>query len=36
MQEAVDLWELERDPKRYKHIEPVAAARRPFSSLNPG
>lgn len=25
MQEAVDLWELERDPKRYKHIEPVAA-----------
>ena len=23
MQEAVDLWELERDPKRYKHIEPV-------------
>lgn len=25
MQEALDLWELERDPKRYKHIEPVAA-----------
>lgn len=25
MQEAVDLWELERDPKRYKHIEPIAA-----------
>ena len=25
MQEAVDLWELERNPKRYKHIEPVAA-----------
>lgn len=25
MQEAVDLWELERDPKRYKHIEPVKA-----------
>ena len=25
MQEAVDLWELERDPKRYRHIEPVAA-----------
>lgn len=23
MQEAVDLWELERDPKRYQHIEPV-------------
>jgi antitoxin HigA-1 len=23
MQSAVDLWELERDPKRYKHIEPV-------------
>lgn len=21
--EAVDLWELERDPKRYRHIEPV-------------
>lgn len=25
MQSAVDLWELERDPKRYRHIEPVAA-----------
>ncbi len=25
MQEALDLWELERHPKRYKHIEPVAA-----------
>ena len=25
MQEAVDLWDLERDPKRYKNIEPVAA-----------
>jgi antitoxin HigA-1 len=25
MQEAVDLWELERDPKRYRHIEPAAA-----------
>ena len=25
MQEAVALWELERDPKRYRHIEPVAA-----------
>ncbi len=25
MQAAVDLWELERDPKRYRHIEPVAA-----------
>ena len=25
MQEALDLWELERDPKRYKRIEPVAA-----------
>ena len=25
MQAAVDLWELERDPKRYPHIEPVAA-----------
>jgi addiction module HigA family antidote len=23
MQAAVDLWELERDPKRYRHIEPV-------------
>ena len=25
MQAAVDLWELERNPKRYQHIEPVAA-----------
>ena len=25
MQEALDLWELERDPKRYRNIEPVAA-----------
>ena len=25
MQEALDLWELGRDPKRYRHIEPVAA-----------
>lgn len=25
MQAAVDLWELERDSKRYRHIEPVAA-----------
>ena len=25
MQEAVDLWELEQDPKRYRHIEPIAA-----------
>ena len=25
MQAAIDLWELERDPKRYRHIEPVAA-----------
>lgn len=25
MQAAVDLWELERDPKRYRHIEPVPA-----------
>ena len=25
MQTAVDLWVLERDPKRYRHIEPVAA-----------
>ena len=26
MQAAVDLWELERDPKRYRHIEPVEAS----------
>jgi addiction module HigA family antidote len=25
MQAAVDLWELERDPKRYRNIEPLAA-----------
>ena len=25
MQQALDLWELERDPKRSRHIEPVAA-----------
>ena len=25
MQAAIDLWELERDPRRYRHIEPVAA-----------
>ena len=25
MQEALDLWALERNPKRYQHIEPVAA-----------
>lgn len=25
MQQALDLWELERHPKRYRHIEPVAA-----------
>lgn len=25
MQSAVDLWELERNPKRYRHIESVAA-----------
>lgn len=25
MQEALNLWQLERNPKRYKHIEPVAA-----------
>jgi addiction module HigA family antidote len=25
MQEAVDLWELEQDPRRYRHIEPIAA-----------
>lgn len=25
MQQAVDLWELERHPARYKHIQPVAA-----------
>ncbi len=25
MQQAVDLWELEQHPARYKHIQPVAA-----------
>ena len=25
MQEAVELWALERDPKGYRHIEPIAA-----------
>jgi antitoxin HigA-1 len=25
MQTAVDLWLLERNPKRYRHIEPIAA-----------
>ena len=25
MQAAVDLWTLEQDPKRYRHIEPIAA-----------
>lgn len=25
MQEALDLWELERDAKRYRDIEPIAA-----------
>ena len=25
MQEALDLWELQRDSKRYRDIEPVAA-----------
>jgi antitoxin HigA-1 len=25
MRAAVDLWGLEQDPKRYRHIEPVAA-----------
>jgi addiction module HigA family antidote len=25
MQQALDLWELERDTKRYRDIEPVAA-----------
>jgi len=25
MQQALDLWELERDPARYRHIEPIAA-----------
>jgi addiction module HigA family antidote len=25
MQTAVDLWDLERDQKRYRHIEPIAA-----------
>ena len=25
MQEALDLWQLERDPKRYRQIEPLVA-----------
>lgn len=25
MQEALDLWQLEQDPKRYRRIEPIAA-----------
>ncbi len=25
MQEMLDLWELEQQPERYRHIEPVAA-----------
>ena len=25
MQQALDLWELTQQPKRYRHIEPVAA-----------
>lgn len=25
MQEALDLWELESNPRRYRHIEPVTA-----------
>jgi len=25
MQTAIDLWALERDPKRYRHIDPIAA-----------
>ena len=25
MQTAIDLWVLERDPKRYRHIDPIAA-----------
>jgi len=25
MQTAVDLWTLQRDPKRYRHIDPIAA-----------
>lgn len=25
MQQAVDLWALEQDPRRYRHIEPIAA-----------
>lgn len=25
MQQALDLWELEQKPARYKHIQPVAA-----------
>ena len=26
MQSAADLWELEQNPERYRHIEPLAAA----------
>ena len=26
MQAAVDLWNLERDPRRYRHIEPLQPA----------
>ena len=25
MQEALDLWQLEQDPKRYRQIEPIVA-----------
>ena len=25
MQEAVELWELQRNPRRYRHIQPVVA-----------
>ena len=28
MQAAVDLWELERDAKRYKHIKPIEVPAR--------
>jgi len=26
MQAAFDLWELEKDSKRYRHIEPIAGS----------
>ena len=26
MQQALDIWDLEQDQKRYRHIEPVATA----------